>query len=149
VEDGILKEQNKKKEKSTSNHINNNSTTNIRFRVSPFSFFQTNTLGAQELFSKAASFIKLPHSKQTIMDLYCGAGTIGLSLLAQGIGNFVIGIEIVEDAIKDANYNAQINKLDANSYFVAGKTEVLLRHDHNIASRLEDIGLVIVDPPRE
>ena len=149
VEDGILKEQNKKKEKSTSTHINNTSTTNIRFRVSPFSFFQTNTLGAQELFSKAASFIKLPHSKQTIMDLYCGAGTIGLSLLAQGIGNFVIGIEIVEDAIKDANYNAQINKLDANSYFVAGKTEVLLRHDHNIASRLEDIGLVIVDPPRE
>jgi tRNA/tmRNA/rRNA uracil-C5-methylase (TrmA/RlmC/RlmD family) len=83
VEDGILKEQNKKKEKSVSTHINNASTTNIRFRVSPFSFFQTNTLGAQELFSKAASFIKLPHSKQTIMDLYCGAGTIGLSLLAQ------------------------------------------------------------------
>ena len=83
------------------------------------------------------------------MDLYCGAGTIGLSLLAQGIGNFVIGIEIVEDAIKDANYNAQINKLDTRSYFAAGKTEVLLKHDHAIADRLEDVGLVIVDPPRE
>ncbi len=124
-------------------------TTNIRFRVSPFSFFQTNTLGAQELFAKAASFIQLSHNKQTIMDLYCGAGTIGLSLLAQGIGNFVIGIEIVEDAIKDANYNAQINKLDTHSYFAAGKTEILLKHDRTIATKLEDVGLVIVDPPRE
>ena len=73
------------------------------------------------------------------MDLYCGAGTIGLSLLAQGIGNFVIGIEIVEDAVKDANYNAQINKLDTKSYFAAGKTEVLLKHDNNIASKLDNV----------
>lgn len=151
IEDGQLKEiekwQSTEKNQLTNSPIRQN--TNISFRVSPFSFFQTNTLGAQELFTKAASFIKLTNNKQTIMDLYCGAGTIGLSLLAQWIGNFVIGIEIVEDAIKDANYNAQINKLDTQSYFAAGKTEVLLKHDTNIASRLEDVGLVIVDPPRE
>jgi 23S rRNA (uracil1939-C5)-methyltransferase len=96
-------------------------------------------LGAQELFGKVANLIELSRNKQTIMDLYCGAGTIGLSLLSQGIGNFVIGIEIVEDAIKDANYNAKINKLDTQSYFVAGKTESLLSRDANITSRLEDV----------
>jgi 23S rRNA (uracil1939-C5)-methyltransferase len=121
----------------------------IRFRISPFSFFQTNTLGAQALFSKAASFIQLPKSKQTIMDLYCGAGTIGLSLLAQGIGNFVLGIEIVEDAIKDANYNAKINHLDTQSYFAAGKTEVILKHDPKFVEKMDEVWLVIVDPPRE
>lgn len=83
VEDGQLKEQISLEKKKLATHNSQLVTTNIRFRVSPFSFFQTNTLGAQELFAKAASFIKLPHSKQTIMDLYCGAGTIGLSLLAQ------------------------------------------------------------------
>lgn len=111
----------------------------VRFRISPFSFFQTNTLGAQELFSTAASFIQLPKSKQTIMDLYCGAGTIGLSLLAQGIGNFVLGIEIVEDAIKDANYNAKINKLDTQSYFAAGKTEVILKHDPKFVEKMDEV----------
>ena len=125
------------------------STTRVRFRISPFSFFQTNTLGAQELFGKAASFIKLPKSKQTIIDLYCGAGTIGLSLLAQGIGNFVLGIEIVEDAIKDANYNAKINHLDTQSYFAAGKTEVILKHDSKFVEKMDEVWLVIVDPPRE
>lgn len=148
IEDGQIKESRKKKANQIT-HSSTHQSTNIRFRVSPFSFFQTNTLGAQELFAKAASFIKLSKNKQTIMDLYCGAGTIGLSLLAQGIGNFVIWIELVEDAIKDANYNAQINKLDTQSYFVAGKTETLLKHDHHIASKLEDVWLVIVDPPRE
>jgi 23S rRNA (uracil1939-C5)-methyltransferase len=96
-------------------------------------------LGAQELFSKAASFISLPKSKQTIMDLYCGAGTIGLSLLAQGIGNFVLGIEIVEDAIKDANYNAKINHLDTQSYFAAGKTEVILKHDPKFIEKMDEV----------
>lgn len=148
VEDGQIVE-NTTKSKVKNEAQNTSNTTDIRFRISPFSFFQTNTLGAQELFSKAASFIQLSKNKQTIMDLYCGAGTIGLSLLAQGIGNFVIGIEIVEDAIKDANYNAKINKLDTQSYFAAGKTEVLLKNDAHISAKLDDVGLVIVDPPRE
>lgn len=147
IENGIAKESNIWKKHNTTNQWN--SETSIRFRISPFSFFQTNTLGAQELFSKAASFIQLSKNKQTIMDLYCGAGTIWLSLLSQGIGNFVIGIEIVEDAIKDANYNAKINKLDTQSYFAAWKTEVLLKNDAHISTKLDDVGLVIVDPPRE
>lgn len=147
VEDGQIKESAGIYTINEWNWWNNN--TNIRFRISPFSFFQTNTLGAQELFSKAASFIKLSKNKQTIMDLYCGAGTIGLSLLAQGIGNFVLGIEIVEDAIKDANYNAKINKLDTQSYFAAGKTEVILKNDPKFIEKMDEVWLVIVDPPRE
>ena len=147
VEDGQIKENTITKTINEWNSWNND--TNIRFRISPFSFFQTNTLGAQELFSKAASFIKLSKNKQTIMDLYCGAGTIGLSLLAQGIGNFVLGIEIVEDAIKDANYNAKINKLDTQSYFAAGKTEVILKNDPKFIEKMDEVWLVIVDPPRE
>ena len=121
----------------------------VRFRISPFSFFQTNTFGAQELFSKAASFIQLPEDKQTIMDLYCGAGTIGLSLLSQGIGKDLIGIEIVEDAIRDAKYNAGLNSLSDQSYFVAGKTEALISTDPVIQEKIEQVWLVLVDPPRE
>lgn len=124
-------------------------TDSVRFRVSPFSFFQTNTLGAQALFSTVASFIRLPEDKQTIMDLYCGAGTIGLSLLAQGIGDFVLGIEIVEDAIKDAQYNAQMNGVSERSYFVAGKTEQILSHDPTFATKMDTVWLIVVDPPRE
>lgn len=131
------------------NILDINNIKKIMFRISPFSFFQTNTLGAQELFSKAASFIKLPKSKQTIMDLYCGAWTIWLSLLAQWIWNFVLWIEIVEDAIKDANYNAKINHLDTHSYFAAGKTEVILKHDPKFIEKMDEVWLVIVDPPRE
>jgi 23S rRNA (uracil1939-C5)-methyltransferase len=148
IEDGMAKELPLSENKhSLSTSLSN--LTNIRFRISPFSFFQTNTLGAQELFSKAASFISLPKSKQTIMDLYCWAGTIWLSLLSQGIGNFVLGIEIVEDAIKDANYNAKINNLDTHSYFAAGKTEVILKHDPKFIEKMNEVWLVIVDPPRE
>lgn len=148
IEDGIAKETSTTQQPNTAMSLWT-SNTSVRFRISPFSFFQTNTLGAQELFSKAASFIQLPKSKQTIMDLYCGAGTIGLSLLAQGIGNFVLGIEIVEDAIKDANYNAKINHLDTQSYFAAGKTEVILKHDPKFVEKMDEVWLVIVDPPRE
>lgn len=111
----------------------------IRFRVSPFSFFQTNTLGAQELFGKAASLIQLPADKSVIMDLYCGAGTIGLSLLSQGIGSEVIGIEIVEDAIRDAQYNSTLNNLSDRSYFVAGKTEDLISTDPVIKQKIEQV----------
>lgn len=121
----------------------------VRFRISPFSFFQTNTFGAQELFSKAASFIQLPEGKTTIMDLYCGAGTIGLSLLSQWVGTDVIGIEIVEDAIRDAKYNAQLNGLSDKSYFVAGKTEALIATDPVIKEKIEQVWLVMLDPPRE
>ena len=73
------------------------------------------------------------------MDLYCGAGTIGLSLLSQGIGKDLIGIEIVEDAIRDAKYNAELNSLSDQSYFVAGKTEALISTDPVIKEKIEQV----------
>lgn len=121
----------------------------VRFRISPFSFFQTNTLAAQALFGTAASFVQLPEWKTTIMDLYCGAGTIGLSLLSQWIGTDLIGIEIVEDAIRDAKYNAELNHLSEKSYFVAGKTEDLITIDPVIKDKIAQVWLIMVDPPRE
>lgn len=93
--------------------------------------------------------VQLPTDKKVIMDLYCGAGTIGLSLLSQGLGDEVIGIEIVEDAIRDAHYNAQLNGLSDRSYFVAGKTEDLISRDAVIKEKMEQVWLILVDPPRE
>jgi len=54
-----------------------------------------------------------------LLDLYCGTGTIGLSLLRQGIAEHLIGIEIMANAIQDAIYNAKINKLDGKVHFSA------------------------------
>jgi tRNA/tmRNA/rRNA uracil-C5-methylase (TrmA/RlmC/RlmD family) len=150
IEDGQMKASTKKQSlRPTSKSGSAMMVQKIRFRVSAFSFFQTNTLGAQELFAKAASMISLSWSRSTILDLYCGAGTIGLSFVAMGIGKFCIGIELVEDAIRDAKVNAQLNKMDDKSYFVAGKAEVLVSRDRQISDKMSDIGLIIVDPPRE
>lgn len=120
-----------------------------RFRISPSSFFQTNTYGAEILFQTAAQYVKLPDNKMTILDLYCGAGTIGLSFLKHNIWTNLIGIEIVEAAIYDAKFNAKMNHLSEKSYFVAGKTEELFMMDSIIQSKLDDIWLILVDPPRE
>jgi len=72
----------------------------ISFRISPFSFFQTNTLGAEQLFSLAMHMAG--QVEGTILDLYCGTGSIGLSFLKAGKGEKLIGIEIVPEAIADA-----------------------------------------------
>lgn len=150
IEDGQMKESSKKPlARQTSKSWMHEMIQKIRFRVSAFSFFQTNTLGAQELFAKAASMISLSGSRSTILDLYCGAGTIGLSFLAMGIGKFCIGIELVEDAIADAKVNSQLNKMDDQTYFAAGKAEVLISRDRQINDKMSDIWLIIVDPPRE
>jgi tRNA/tmRNA/rRNA uracil-C5-methylase (TrmA/RlmC/RlmD family) len=82
-------------------------TTISQWRVSPFSFFQTNTYGAELLFSTALAMIGT--IKGNIIDLYCGSGTIGLSFLKAGLGKAVKGIEIVADAVQDAYFNAKIN----------------------------------------
>jgi tRNA/tmRNA/rRNA uracil-C5-methylase (TrmA/RlmC/RlmD family) len=61
----------------------------------------------------------------------------------------VVGIEIVNDAIIDAQYNAQINKMSDRTYYVAGKTEHLIYNDPIIEQKKENLGLIILDPPRE
>ena len=121
------------------------------FQISPFSFFQTNTLGAEKLFSTAIGMIG--EVKWNIIDLYCGSGTIGITLLKCGVGKALKGIEIVESAIYDAKENAKINAVADRTDFYCGKAEKLLRDDPEIETGVKDflIGddLVIVDPPRD
>lgn len=119
----------------------------LNFRISPFSFFQTNTLGAQQLFWHAAKHIQ--NIKWTILDVYCGAGSIWLSLLWMGIGNSMVGVEIVEDAVTDAWHNAEINGLKSQSLFFAGKAEKLFVDYPQVHEKLDDLWLIVVDPPRD
>lgn len=120
---------------------------NLSFRISPFSFFQTNTLGAEQLFGKAADLVG--HVEGNIIDLYCGSGTIGLCFLALEKWQKVKGIEIVEEAVKDAYFNAKINGFEDRADFYAGKAEDLLRQGVIDDTFFVGGDLVIVDPPRE
>ena len=85
----------------------------------------------------------------TILDLYCGTGSIGLSFLKAGKGEKLIGIEIVPEAIADAWYNAKINGLENQVLFVADPAEKALTTNPELRVKIKDIGLVIVDPPRD
>lgn len=121
--------------------------TKLRFRLSPFSFFQTNTYSAQVLFETAASL--LPDISGTILDMYCGAWSIGMSLLAMGKWQKVVWIEIVEEAIVDAKHNARINWLEEKTEFFAGKAEQLVFREPRVKDALTDMWLIVVDPPRD
>ncbi len=117
------------------------------FRVSPFSFFQTNTHGAEKLFYTAANTVGSVKGK--ILDLYCGAGSIGISFLKLGIGEKVVWVEIVEEAIVDAKYNAKINNVADQCEFFAGPSEKFMTEEFIEGPHCQDLGLVIIDPPRE
>ena len=125
----------------------NQEQTSLKFRVSPSSFFQTNTLGAQKLFWTGLKL--LGTIEGNILDLYCGAGSIGLSFLKMGIGKELIWVEIVEAAIVDAEYNAKINGLQEKSFFVASPAEKMLTKFPELKEKIQNVGLVIIDPPRE
>ena len=115
------------------------------FRISPRSFFQTNTLGAQTLFSTAVEM--LPEVKGRIVDMYSWVGTIGLSFLKAWVGSSLLGVELVQDAVQDARYNAQINGLQ-NVEFLVGKAEEVI-YSLVMEGKLDDMDLLIVDPPRD
>lgn len=119
----------------------------LYFQISPFSFFQTNTTGAEVLFKTA--FDMLGTVTGTVLDLYCGSGTIGICALKLGIWSRLVGIEVVEEAIVDAHKNAQINGVADLAHFFAGKAEHLVRHHPQLQELLEELDVVIVDPPRE
>jgi 23S rRNA (uracil-5-)-methyltransferase RumA len=111
----------------------------LKFNISSFSFFQTNSLGAEKLYSIVRDFIGNTNDK-VIFDLYSGTGTIG-QILAPAAKK-VIGIEIVEEAVEKANENAKLNNLN-NCTFIAG--DVLKKIDE--LSDKPDI--IVLDPPRE
>lgn len=111
----------------------------LKFKISAFSFFQTNSLGAERLYSVVRDFAGSTKDK-IIFDLYCGTGTI--AQIMADVSKKVIGIEIVEEAVQAAKENAKLNGLE-NCEFIAG--DVLAKVDE-----LKDKpDLIILDPPRE
>ena len=91
----------------------------LRFKISPFSFFQTNSKGAEVLYSAAREYIGSTKD-MTVFDLYSGTGTIA-QILAD-VSKKVIGVEIVEEAVEAAKVNAKLNNLD-NCEFIAGDVD--------------------------
>ncbi len=110
----------------------------LKFKISPFSFFQTNTKGAEKLYEMAREFIGNQNDK-IVFDLYSGTGTIG-QVMAQSAKK-VYGIEIIEEAVVVANQNAKLNNLD-NCEFIAGDVAKVVR---NLKEKPD---LIVVDPPR-
>lgn len=112
------------------------------FRISTFSFFQTNTAGATLLYDVAREFAELT-GRETVLDAYCGTGTIGIYLSRQAAQ--VIGIELVRDAVWDARHNAKTNNAE-NCTFLAGEMRDVLPNVPAMFGKHFD--RVIVDPPR-
>lgn len=113
------------------------------FRVSTFSFFQTNTRGAKLLYDAVRGFAELD-GNQTVLDAYCGTGTIGIYV--SDLAKQVVGIELVPEAVWDARFNAKLNGAE-NCTFLAGEMrEVLATLPQTLGVRHFD--RVIVDPPR-
>ena len=111
----------------------------LRFRISAFSFFQTNSLGAEVLYEKAREYIADAGNGKIVYDLYSGTGTIA-QILAP-VAKKVIGVEIVEEAVEAARENAKLNGLH-NCEFLAG----------DVLKVLDDIeekpDFIVLDPPR-
>ncbi|MCL2828646.1 MAG: 23S rRNA (uracil(1939)-C(5))-methyltransferase RlmD [Oscillospiraceae bacterium] len=114
----------------------------LTFRLSPQSFFQINPTQAERLYNKALSYAELT-DRETVLDLYCGTGTITLCMAQKA--RLAIGAEIVEQAVLDARENAQTNGI-TNAQF-------LLADAQDAARQLADSGIspdvVVVDPPRK
>lgn len=111
----------------------------LKFKISTFSFFQTNSLGAERLYTKAREYVGETKDK-LIFDLYSGTGTIA-QILAP-VAKKVIGVEIVEEAVEAARENAKRNELE-NCAFIAG--DVL-----KVIDEIEEKpDLIVLDPPRD
>jgi 23S rRNA (uracil1939-C5)-methyltransferase len=113
----------------------------LRFRVRPNAFLQTNTAMAERLYGLAAEYAQLSGS-ETVYDLYCGIGTIGLTLAANALT--VWGVEASEESVACALENADLNGI-ANAAFFAGEVGASLEE---LRERAGPADVVVVDPPR-
>jgi 23S rRNA (uracil1939-C5)-methyltransferase len=113
----------------------------LRFLISPEAFFQTNTEMAEVLYGHAAEVAAL-RGHERVFDLYCGIGTIGLSLAARA--RQVVGVEIVEPAVADAIENARLNEI-TNASFFAGDIRLAMR---DLVERAGKPDVAVIDPPR-
>ncbi len=120
-----------------------NVTGEVKFRISPLSFYQVNPGQTERLYSLALEYAGLT-GNETVWDLYCGIGTISLFLAKKA--KQVYGVEIVPQAIEDAKENARINGI-TNAEFYVGKAEEVLPDKYNKEGIYADV--IVVDPPRK
>ncbi|MFP5039649.1 23S rRNA (uracil(1939)-C(5))-methyltransferase RlmD [Parasediminibacterium sp. JCM 36343] len=114
----------------------------FQFKISPKSFFQTNTKQAEKLYEITREFAELDGA-QTVYDLYCGTGSIGIFCSEKA--KKIVGVELIEDAIKDARENAALNSIN-HSFFTAGDVIDICNDDFFLEHGRPDV--VITDPPR-
>lgn len=130
---------------------------NVKYQISPLSFFQVNPVQTEKLYKLALEYSGLNDvscsnpSDKVVWDLYCGIGTISL-FLAQKAGK-VYGVEIVPQAIDDARNNAKINEIENAEFFVGKAEEVLPQYYENYAKEhggeTAHADVIVVDPPRK
>ena len=117
----------------------------IKFNISPESFFQVNPEMTEKLYGKALEYAGLSGG-ETVWDMYCGIGTISLFLARKAAK--VFGVEIVPQAIEDAEKNAELNEL-TNAEFFVGKAEEIVPELYDKDADTYRADVVVVDPPRK
>jgi 23S rRNA (uracil1939-C5)-methyltransferase len=114
----------------------------FQFKLSPKSFFQTNTKQAEKLYEVAKNFASLT-GNEIVYDLYCGTGSIGIFLSRQS--KKIIGVDVIEDSISDAKENALLNNIE-HGHFFAGDVIDICTEDFFAEHGKPDV--IITDPPR-
>ena len=123
---------------------------NVKYQISPLSFYQVNPVQTEKLYGLALEYADLKGT-ETVWDLYCGIGTISLFLAQKA--KQVYGVEIVPQAIEDAKNNAKINEINNAAFYVGKAEEVLPEYykeyekTHNGETAHADV--IVVDPPRK
>ena len=114
----------------------------LRFQLSPLSFYQVNRGQAERLYSLAGEYAQLT-GEELLLDLYCGAGTIGLSLA--GKARRLLGVEIIPEAVENARENAKLNGIENGEFFCGDAAEAA----QMLAQRGERPDVIVLDPPRK
>ena len=113
----------------------------FRFRISPKAFYQVNPTQTEVLYNKALAFAELT-GKETVLDAYCGTGTIGI--IASPRAKRVVGVELNADAVTDAKINAQLNGVDNIEFYEDDAGRFMVKE----AQKRAQYDVVIMDPPR-
>jgi 23S rRNA (uracil1939-C5)-methyltransferase len=113
------------------------------FKIGPTSFFQTNTRQGEQLYSVAREFAELT-GNETVYDLYCGTGSIGIFLSRKA--KRIIGVEMIDAAVKDAKENAALNNLSPSTEFYSGDVIDICTDDFFAQHGKPDV--IVTDPPR-
>ncbi|HEY2727683.1 MAG TPA: 23S rRNA (uracil(1939)-C(5))-methyltransferase RlmD, partial [Parafilimonas sp.] len=115
---------------------------NFKFKISPKSFFQTNTKQAEKLYTITRNFAELT-GNEIVYDLYCGTGSIGI--FVSPLAKKIIGVELIEEAITDAKENAALNNIENTSFYTGDVIDIC---NDDFFEKNGTANVIIVDPPR-